>query len=98
MMLLWLLACGEEEVPCPDTPTYENWAEGFFISKCQPCHAPDARNIFGAPAIEMNTHEEILDLLDVIHDSVLVGERMPPGGGLSDDDRILLQSWLDCPQ
>ena len=97
MIILWLLAC-KEEVSCPDTPTYENWAEGFFISKCQPCHAPEAREVFGAPAIEMNTHEEILDILDVIQNSVLDNERMPPGGGLSDDDRILLQSWLDCPQ
>ena len=35
MILLWFLAC-EEEALCPDTPTYENWAEGFFVSKCQP--------------------------------------------------------------
>ena len=97
MIWLYLLAC-EEEIVCPDAPTYETWAEGFFISKCQPCHAPEARDIFGAPAIEMNTREEIVEIIDIIEDSVLVHERMPPGGGLSEDERALLQEWMECPQ
>lgn len=94
MMWIWLWGCDTE---CPDTPTYETWTQGFFVSKCQPCHAPEARETFNAPAIELSTYEEILDQLDVIQNSVLVHERMPPGGGLSEDERKMLQKWLDCP-
>ena len=95
MILLFLWGCGAE---CSDGPTYETWAQGFFVSKCQPCHAPDARDVFDAPAIELSTHEDILNQLHLIQDSVLNNQRMPPGGGLSDDERELLQQWVDCPQ
>jgi uncharacterized membrane protein len=95
MIILLLWGCTEQ---CPDGPSYEAWAEGFFLSKCQPCHAPHAREIFEAPDIELGTHADLLDQLDVIRTSVLETQRMPPGGGLSEDERMLLEQWLDCPQ
>ena len=101
MILLLLWGCGELE--CSDSgnlnkPTYENWAEGFFLSKCQPCHAAEVRELYNAPNIEMGTYEDLLEQRDIIRSSVLEGMRMPPGDGLSAEERELLREWLDCPQ
>ena len=95
ILLLWF-ACTEVEEECTG-PSYEDWAEGFFLGKCLPCHSQDMRETFGAPDIDMHSFETILDNLSIIHNSVLESERMPPGGGLSQEERSLLEQWLECP-
>ena len=95
ILLLWF-ACNEAEQECTGV-SYDNWAEGFFLEKCLPCHSEDMRATFGAPEIDMHSYDTILENMSIIRTSILESERMPPGGGLSEEERILLEQWFDCP-
>ena len=97
-MIILLLSCGGDCTEDPYAPTYENWAEGFFLSKCLPCHSDEAQDVFGAPNIALQTYSDIMWNQKKIRRSVLEEQRMPPGDGLLEDERILLEQWLDCPQ
>ena len=82
MIALLFWACNPD---CPDGPSYDSWASGFFLSKCQPCHSAEVHEMYGAPNIPLESHEDLLEQLDLIKSSVLDYQRMPPGGGLSED-------------
>ena len=95
-MILWLIACSVEN--CEDAPRYEEWTEGFFLSRCMPCHSQDAHEHFGAPYIELGDHQVVLDNIDMIRKSVVEDARMPPAGGLTAEEKDLIESWFMCPQ
>ena len=97
-MMLLFFACGLDCSDDPYAPTYENWAEGFFVSKCLPCHGADAQEVFGAPNIDLHNYSAVFHMRETIRRSVLEEQRMPPGGGLLEDERLMLEQWLDCPQ
>jgi uncharacterized membrane protein len=104
--LLLLSACGEpdpqESVAAPLCETgldvtWEGWAAGFMLSQCQPCHASEAPNRYGAPStITFDTLEDCQAQSGAIADAVLTRGSMPPAGGVSDDERALLARWLEC--
>ena len=94
-LFLWF-ACHEAESECTGV-SYDDWTEGFFLGKCLPCHSEDMRETFGAPAIDMHSYDTILENMSVIHTSIFESERMPPGGGLSEEERVLLEQWFACP-
>ncbi len=104
ILLLAMLACGEEE-PTPDplceeapVVTWDYWGEGFIQESCQSCHASTSSNRRGAPeSVSFDTEEQVLDQAAAIL-AVATGEEptMPPGGGVSEDDRYLLEVWLRC--
>ena len=96
-MIWWLLlSCGVQE--CEDTPTFQDWTEGFFLSRCMPCHAQDTHEQFGAPYIDLTSHQVALDNLDSLHRTIVETERMPPSGGLTTEEKELIENWLSCPQ
>lgn len=78
--------------------TYANFGEGFMTQSCQPCHASTSANRYGAPeSVVFDTHEDILDQADrILARSVGDDPQMPPSGGVSEDDRYLLEVWLTC--
>ena len=84
--------------PAPCDVTWENYAQGFFIAYCQTCHATTAPDRHGAPAdVAFDTEAQALRHLDAIRATVLDdGARMPPGGGLTDDELGWLAVYLDC--
>ena len=97
MIFFLLLGCLGPE--CNDAPTYNDWMEGFLRSKCQSCHSSEALYRYNAPEnIHFDSYREAVDQLEIIRSSVLERESMPPGGGLSEEDKSLLAQWLDCPQ
>jgi len=83
---------------CDNAPTYTDWASGFFRGKCQACHASTTIDRHEAPEnITFDNYEQIKAWLPSIELSVLENNTMPPSGGVTDEEEILLSQWLDCP-
>lgn len=86
--------------PCAGVPvvSWTNFGEGFLVENCQACHASGTPNRYGAPEdVAFDTEADVR----VHRDRILAratGEAptMPPMGGVSDDDRYLLEVWLVC--
>jgi uncharacterized membrane protein len=103
-MMLLLLACAAAESAvdpmCVDSPvvTWEGWAHGFVTTWCLGCHS--AQNTdwrFDAPeGVNFDTEADTYAWADRIRVRVLDEQTMPVAGGLSDDDRVLLDLYLSC--
>ncbi len=106
---LLLGACsepGQPEDPCPDDSfvNYENFAAPLMLTWCVPCHsshlqAADRQN--ATVGVDFDTYQGVLEHLDRIYVRAVeaVGEdgsAMPPAGGLSDQERVLLNEWIEC--
>jgi uncharacterized membrane protein len=99
-------APGETAAPSLDTglcatapiATWDNFGAGFMTGACQTCHASTTANRNGAPVeITFDTEAEAWALADRILARATGPEpTMPPAGGVSDDDRYLLEVWLTC--
>src|SRR5688572_6325645 len=102
--LLLHVACTADtdtgEELCEDQPvlTYENFGEGFMTLNCQTCHSSERTgdDRHDAPeTIHFDNKQEV-----AIQASIILGVAtgpnaiMPPGGGLSDEDREKLEIWL----
>jgi uncharacterized membrane protein len=110
-LLCLLLACagdeadGDKEIAgdtglCATAPvtTWDNFGRGFLTESCQSCHASTSPNRYGAPeAVSFDSEGEALALADTIL-AVATGEaaRMPPSGGVTEEDRYRLAVWLTC--
>ena len=97
--VILMLACqgAKDSGECVDGPSYDGFMEGFLIGKCQPCHASNAPNRFGAPeSVHFDTRQKAVEQVEAIRRTVLVAESMPPSGGVTEDERALLEEWLDC--
>lgn len=106
-LLLLLLACGDDggdsgalDPLCQDAPvvTWEYWGQGFLTESCQSCHASTSADRNGAPAaVVFDTEADVWSHRAAILETATGAEpTMPPRGGLSDDDRDLLEIWLRC--
>jgi cytochrome c5 len=90
-----------EEPPaaCATAPkvTWENWGQGFFMTRCGACHSPTAQDRHGAPeGVEFVTAGDLATWRDRVHATVLEEGTMPLGGGIGDDDLALLETLLAC--
>jgi uncharacterized membrane protein len=95
--LLLLAACGEAEPdPSACEPSWEEFGRGFVVEYCDACHASTAPDRHGAPLeVTFDTEEQALGWVDRIEVRVLAGE-MPPGGGVFEEDLVMLQEWTSC--
>lgn len=76
-------------------PTWAEWGAPFFTGWCQPCHASDAPQRYGAPpTATFDTEADARAQAAAIRATVLDARTMPIGGGLSDGDRARLDAWL----
>ena len=102
MIFVLLSACSHDmnsEIICTEAPTYDDWTQGFMSSNCQSCHATTALNRYNAPvSIYFDTYDDVVRQRDIIYSSVIEQGSMPPGGGVQEEDIILLQRWLACPK
>jgi uncharacterized membrane protein len=104
VILLLLLACvagtdetGADDTGCQTAVTWQNFAQGFFVSYCQSCHAATAADRHGAPeGIDFATEAEVRAQTDAVRRVVVTNATMPPGGGLLADDVTLIGEWLEC--
>lgn len=109
MSLLLLLACEAPQdsavfdtADCaPEQAAYElswsSWGRGFFLSYCDACHAEDSPQRFGAPeAVVFDSLEQVREWEERIRVRTLEQGDMPLGGGVHEDDLVLLEAFLDC--
>lgn len=86
--------------PCDDAPvvTYNNFGHGFLLTFCQGCHASAATERYGAPdTVNFDTVEAAWSWSERILARAAADEGgMPPAGGVSVDNRLLLSHWLRC--
>lgn len=85
---------------CVDAPvaTYANFGRGFLTQHCEVCHAATANDRHDAPeTATFDTEEEVWAMADrILARAAGDAPTMPPQGGVSDDDRFLLEVWLTC--
>lgn len=104
-LLLGLTACaGTSETAdtalCTDAPvvTWASWGDGFLRENCQSCHGEGTQTRNGAPeSVVFDSYEDVQAQADDIY-RVATGTSpsMPPEGGVSEEQRWLLEVWLDC--
>ncbi len=99
MLCVLLVGCagsGDDSTAsgCARDLTWQNFAAGFFASYCTSCHSTDAADRHGATVgVDFDSEAEV-DVSAV--QRVLDAGTMPPGGGLTDDDLVLIDEWLGC--
>ena len=108
MILALLIGCGRAEedtsepTPAPGcedaySVTWESWGDGFFATYCRSCHSIAATDRLGAPAgVDFDTADDLLFWSDAVRRTVLEEQSMPVGGGVYEDDLLLLEMLLDC--
>jgi hypothetical protein len=79
------------------TPSWEGWTQGFFRTYCSACHAEIALDRHGAPAgVFFDTEAQVSAQSTAIRRVVLSQGSMPVGGGVLEEDLLLLERALDC--
>ena len=77
--------------------TWDNYGEPFFQTWCQSCHSRTTPQRLGAPdTMNFDLPEDVITWKEAIISSVIVGKRMPKGGGLSDVELSKLEHYLSC--
>jgi hypothetical protein len=97
---------GSHETGTPTDPfcdgqpqvTWANFGHGFLLGACQGCHAASAPDRHDAPeSVTFDTVDEAWAWdARILSRSTGEAPTMPPLGGVSDDDRLLLEIWLRC--
>lgn len=85
---------------CEDAPvtTWDNFGAGFLTQHCLACHASTAPDRHDAPDdVTFDTEEEAWTWSErIVARAAGEAPTMPPQGGVSADDRYLLEVWLTC--
>lgn len=86
--------CGED---LPEM-TWQSFGDGFVATYCQGCHASGTFDRHGAPAsVVFDTEADVLSRRDAVARTVLGdAPSMPPGGGVTAEQRELLAAYLKC--
>jgi uncharacterized membrane protein len=107
VILVAVLACAvpggsvaDSAETCDDAP-YADWnsfGHGFVIENCQACHAAEGDGRQGAPEdVRFDTPDDVWVRADrVLVRAAAEPPSMPPMGGTSESDRVLLRAWLEC--
>ncbi len=101
-LALWACTGAEDTAqdPCGDAPvvTYETFGAGFLTENCNACHAVTSANRNGAPDdVHFDTVEEAWSFAPrILARSLSDPPGMPPEGGTTADDLMLLEIWLTC--
>lgn len=103
LVALCLMACAmpdDSAVPCTEAElavTWENWGAGFFAGYCRTCHSSTTTNRRGAPVgVDFDSVGLVRDYADAIRVTTLELQEMPVGGGVQEDELILLDRFLRC--
>ncbi|MFZ5481778.1 MAG: hypothetical protein ACOZNI_33765 [Myxococcota bacterium] len=78
---------------------YVGFGKGWMAKHCVGCHSSlvreDQRN--GAPThVDLDTYDDVVSWSERIRVRTIEQRDMPPGGGPSDEERVLLDEWLSC--
>lgn len=102
-LLAALLACDGEPTPV-DTAcdldyalSWDTFGDAFFHTWCAACHSAAAPQRFDAPeGVDFDTEDQVRSWEARIRARVLDDQTMPLGGGISDEELLLLRQYLDC--
>lgn len=76
---------------------WDDFGHGFLLTHCQGCHASTAPERYGAPeGVVFDTEQDAVEQADAILRVVIEARTMPPAGGVTEDEELLLQTWLLC--
>jgi uncharacterized membrane protein len=100
-----LICCGTKSDPVggspadglPDTVTYTQHIRPLLEANCTGCHASTLQgaNRNGAPTgVDFDTYANAVQSAERGNARIQAGS-MPPSGGLSPDDKVLFQEWVD---
>ena len=85
---------------CDEAPfvSYETYGKGFLEENCQGCHASTTNNRNGAPDdVVFDSRGDVLVNAELILETVTAeSPTMPPEGGISDEERGMVNVWLKC--
>ena len=106
MLLLFILGCGEEPSRPADSGcssayglTWDGWVKGFMTTYCLACHSVESPERRGAPVgVDFDTRDDVLQWSGPIRTRVIEEQTMPVGGGIIEDDLLMLEDFLDCPE
>ena len=77
--------------------TWEGGAQSLFRSRCTSCHSSTTEERWGAPEyLNYDTLDGVIEAQHAIRQAALWDEVMPPGYPLVDEERAILESFLDC--
>ena len=78
--------------------TYANFGRSLMTESCQGCHASTATERYGAPeSVTFDTVDQCWAWKGrILARSTGDAPSMPPSGGVTSDDRLLLEVWLTC--
>ena len=104
MILALLAACtgapAEEtgaDTCASSTVTWEGWTEDFFTTYCDACHGARAPERYGAPeSVVFDTEAQVIAQIARVRVRVLEEQTMPLGGGVFEEDLVLLREWIEC--
>jgi len=87
---------------CDEVYTWETIGAPMVYTWCTGCHSPDLGKDErqGAPlTVNLTTHEDVQSwaaVIEIVIWSTDPEVRMPPSGGVSDQELTEFQTWLDC--
>lgn len=91
----WPAACSDAERARP--VTWRLTAEPFLLAYCSACHAAGSPNRFGAPeGVSFDTEADALAWAPRIRARTVELGDMPVGGGVTEEDLLDIEAWLDC--
>ena len=98
--MIWLVLAGcatASECDSGQPLGWDGWADGFFATYCRTCHSPDSPDRRGAPVgVDFENPQDVLLHQDAVWRRVIDEQTMPVGGGLLDEDLLLLEQYLSC--
>jgi uncharacterized membrane protein len=109
-LLLWLSCTSPKldsaSVDCTPSEAFsvswDNWAQGFFMTWCQSCHSKTAIDRHGAPSgVDFDTENDVITWRNRVQKRVIDEQSMPIGGGVSAEELNRLSEYLyslDCSQ
>lgn len=100
-MALALAGCGDDlDETCGDSYlTYETFGAPFVANWCRGCHSRDQpveQRQMAPEDINFDTRDDVRRLADRVRLRAGAGGTMPPAGGPSEMERVLLVEWLGC--
>ena len=88
---------GEEGCETPYGVSWDNWGDGFFLTYCRSCHSETTADRNEAPeGVDFEDEDDLVNWAPRIRVRVLEDMTMPVGGGVYEDDLVLLEALLTC--
>jgi hypothetical protein len=85
----------EDPVAVDASLTWAGWGDGFFRTYCRSCHSRQASTRRGAPDdVQFDTEADVIAWGARVRDRVIQDGTMPLGGGVMEDDLVLLDRYL----